>query len=134
MEIKKMVAEMKKKSDKKGGIKNIYFIACGGSLAGLYAGWYLMDREARNFRVGLYNASEFIQTTPKAFGEDTLCICSYFERYAGSGGSDQILQGKRSVYELQSAEREMKRQQNMQMGLSGLNQSEKLQHQCWKRM
>ena len=76
MEIKKMVAEMKKKSDKKGGIKNIYFIACGGSLAGLYAGWYLMDREARNFRVGLYNASEFIQTTPKAFGEDTLCICS----------------------------------------------------------
>ena len=74
--MQRMVADIKAKSDKKGGIKNVYFIACGGSLAGIYAGWYLLERETEKFRVGLYNASEFIQTTPKAFGEDTLCILS----------------------------------------------------------
>ncbi len=76
MEIQKIIAEIKEKSDKKGGIRNVYFIACGGSLAGIYAGWYLLDRETGLFRTGLYNASEFIQTTPKAFGGDTLCVCS----------------------------------------------------------
>ena len=76
MEIQKIIAGIKEKSDKKGGIRNVYFIACGGSLAGIYAGWYLLDRETSLFRTGLYNASEFIQTTPKAFGEDTLCVCS----------------------------------------------------------
>ena len=40
MEIQKIIAEIKEKSDKKGGIRNVYFIACGGSLAGIYAGWY----------------------------------------------------------------------------------------------
>ena len=76
MRIKEMVADLKKKSDKKSGIDSVYFIACGGSLAGIYAGWYLLERESKKFKVGLYNASEFIQTTPKAFGENSLCICS----------------------------------------------------------
>ena len=40
--MQRMVADIKAKSDKKGGIKNVYFIACGGSLAGIYAGWYLL--------------------------------------------------------------------------------------------
>lgn len=76
MDIPKIVSEMKKKTEKKGGIKNVYFIACGGSLAGIYAGWYLLDRESTIFRTGLYNASEFVQTPPKSLGENTLCICS----------------------------------------------------------
>lgn len=76
MRIKEMVTDLKKKSDKKSGIDSVYFIACGGSLAGIYAGWYLLERESKKFKVGLYNASEFIQTTPKAFGERSLCICS----------------------------------------------------------
>lgn len=77
MNIPEIVSDLKKRSEKKDTpIRNVYFIACGGSLAGIYAGKYLLERESKIFNVELYNASEFLLTTPKAFDENCLCICS----------------------------------------------------------
>lgn len=74
MNITEMVADIKAKSEEKGGTDSVYFIACGGSLAGIYAGMYLLERETKKFKVGFYNASEFLLTTPKAFGENSIAV------------------------------------------------------------
>lgn len=58
----------------RGGLKNVFFAACGGSLAAMYPAWYLLDREAKGFYASLYNASEFVNATPAALGANTLVI------------------------------------------------------------
>lgn len=76
MNITEIVADIKKRSITKGEpVEGIYFIACGGSLAGLYAGKYLLDRESRKFRVADYNAKQFVLATPKAFNENCIAVC-----------------------------------------------------------
>ena len=74
MTIPEIVDDINKRSKEDGAIDSVYFIACGGSLAGLYAGKYLLERESVKFKVALYNASEFIQTTPKAFNQNSIAI------------------------------------------------------------
>jgi len=75
MNIPDLVADLKKRSTKGGDIDAVYFIACGGSLAGLYAAKYLLERETRKIKVALYNSSEFLQTTPKSFTENSIAVC-----------------------------------------------------------
>ena len=36
MEIKKLIAELKQKFDEAGGLKHVYFVACGGSKAAIF--------------------------------------------------------------------------------------------------
>lgn len=59
-----------------GGLKNVFFVACGGSNAAMYPAWYLLDREAVSFYAGSYNSSEFNATVPKSIGKNTLVICT----------------------------------------------------------
>lgn len=60
---------------KKDGIQQVFFVGCGGSLAGLYPAWYLLSREAKTLRAAYYNSSEFLQATPAACGPSSLVIC-----------------------------------------------------------
>lgn len=56
-------------------IEEVFFVACGGSLAGLYPAWYLLSREARHLRAVCYTSNEFVHATPAACGERSIVIC-----------------------------------------------------------
>ena len=44
--VKEIISEIKTKMDKAGGLKHVYFIACGGSKAAIFPGLYLLQSEA----------------------------------------------------------------------------------------
>lgn len=57
--------------------KNIYFVACGGSLAYMYNQQYILDRET-SIPSFVLSSNEFIHRCPKALGPDSLVIsCSH---------------------------------------------------------
>ena len=77
MEIKQIISEIKTKMDSVGGLKAVYFVACGGSNAAIYPGKYLLENEAKGITTGLFNSSEFVFSAPKALDERCICvICS----------------------------------------------------------
>jgi fructoselysine 6-phosphate deglycase len=77
MEIKHIISEIKMKMDAVGGLKAVYFIACGGSQAAIYPGKYLLDHEAKNIGTKIYNSDEFLHAMPKSLDERCICIiCS----------------------------------------------------------
>ena len=45
MEIKQIITEIKQKLDAKGGLKHVYFVACGGSKAAIFPGLYLLQSD-----------------------------------------------------------------------------------------
>ena len=59
--------------DKNGGLKQVVFVACGGSLISSYPARYLLDQEG-SIRVQAYNSSEFVNATPKNIDKNTLVI------------------------------------------------------------
>ena len=75
MEIKEMIAEIKEKLDKKGGLKSVIFVACGGSQAAIYPGKYLLEKEAKNIAVHIYNSNEFVYATPASLDERCIVVC-----------------------------------------------------------
>lgn len=73
MEINQIISEVKKKVEAAGGLKSVYFIACGGSQAAIYPAKYLLQSEAVNFSSEIYTSNEFVHATPKSL--DNRCIC-----------------------------------------------------------
>ncbi len=77
MDVKTIVSEIKNKLDKKGGLKHVYFIACGGSKAAIFPGLYLLQSEARTFGATTYTSNEFVYAAPKELDERCIAvICS----------------------------------------------------------
>ena len=77
MTVKEIVAEIKEKLDKKGGLKHVYFVACGGSKAAIFPGLYLLQSEAKTFGATTYTSNEFVHATPKELDERCVAvICS----------------------------------------------------------
>lgn len=77
MKIKNMVREIKEIMDSRGGLKAVYFIGLGGSLAAIYPGKYLLSCEAKNFAVASFSSNEFIYSNPKSLDERCICVlCS----------------------------------------------------------
>ncbi len=77
MHIKSMISEIKEKMDARGGLKAVYFVALGGSLAAIYPGKYLMSCEAKDIAIDSFTSNEFIYSSPKSLDERCLCIlCS----------------------------------------------------------
>ena len=58
----------------KGGLKDIFFVACGGSLGGLAPMHHLIDTASKTIRSTQMNANEFVYAPPKALGESSLVI------------------------------------------------------------
>lgn len=54
-------------------IRNIFFVACGGSMAALGTGDYFADREL-DIPSKVYTANEFIHRAPKGLGPNSLVI------------------------------------------------------------
>lgn len=77
MDIQNIIAEIKLKMEQAGGLKAVYFVACGGSQAAIYPAKYLIDSEAKNIGTKIYNSNEFVHTAPKSLDERCICIiCS----------------------------------------------------------
>lgn len=74
MTAKEIVKSIVEKTQNKGGIKQVYFIACGGSFASFYPSKYFLQSEAKNIRVEHYTSNEFVHATPKALGENSVAI------------------------------------------------------------
>ena len=58
----------------KGGLKDVYCVACGGSLSAFYSVYYLLRNEAKSFDVAYMTANEFVHATPVRVNENALVI------------------------------------------------------------
>lgn len=75
--VKEIVAEIKRKMEQVGGLKHVYFVACGGSKAAIFPGLYLLQSEAKTFGATTYTSNEFVHATPKELDERCVAvICS----------------------------------------------------------
>lgn len=70
--VKEIVSEIKGKMDQAGGLKHVYFVACGGSKAAIFPGLYLLQSEAKSFGATTYTSNEFVHATPKEL--DNRCV------------------------------------------------------------
>lgn len=77
MEAKQIITDITKKLEDKGGIKEVIFVACGGSQAAIYPGYFLLKSETKKLSTSIVNSNEFVHSTPKSVDERTVCIiCS----------------------------------------------------------
>ncbi|MCI9243835.1 MAG: SIS domain-containing protein [Lawsonibacter sp.] len=67
------MSKVKAALDANGGLKQVVFVACGGSLISSYPARFLLDQEG-SIRVQAYNSSEFVNATPKSIDGNTLVI------------------------------------------------------------
>ena len=75
--VKEIIAEIKQTLESKGGLKHVYFVACGGSKAAIFPGLYLLQSEAKTFSATTYTSNEFVHATPKELDERCVAvICS----------------------------------------------------------
>lgn len=72
MSVKEIISEIKEKMDAAGGLRHVYFVACGGSKAAIFPGLYLLQSEARTFGATTYTSNEFVHAAPKEL--DNRCI------------------------------------------------------------
>lgn len=75
-EVIEVVDQLKKEFELRGGLENIVFVACGGSLASSYPARYLLNAESTSLRVMGYNSNEFNYATPKCVGKNSLVVCT----------------------------------------------------------
>ena len=73
-DIKAIIAEILEAKKDDGGVKNLYFVGCGGSLGALYPAKELIERESAALKTGWVNSNEFVHSTPKDFGKNSI-IC-----------------------------------------------------------
>ena len=69
-EVIDVMTKAKADLDKNGGLKQVIFVACGGSFASSYPARFLLNQES-SIRVQGYNSSEFVNATPKNVDKNT---------------------------------------------------------------
>ncbi|EHD5295037.1 SIS domain-containing protein [Salmonella enterica subsp. enterica serovar Enteritidis] len=74
MGMKETVSNIVTSQAEKGGIKHVYYVACGGSYAAFYPAKAFLEKEAKALTVGLYNSGEFINNPPVALGENAVVV------------------------------------------------------------
>lgn len=75
MNAKNVIEEILKE---KGRIRQVYWVACGGSLIDLYPAHFMMNAESGTVESGWYNSREFLLSTPKKLGKNSLAVvCSH---------------------------------------------------------
>jgi len=77
MELKAIIEEINDVKQSIGGIKNVVWLAAGGSYGGFYPGDYFLNQEALSIRSKTITSNEFVQTPPAFIGDNTLAVvCS----------------------------------------------------------
>lgn len=74
VDIRQIIASILESKKETGGITEIVFSACGGSLGAFYPAKTMIEMEARNLKTGFYNANEFCHSVPSWFGKNTLMV------------------------------------------------------------
>lgn len=74
MGMKETVSNIVTSQAEKGGVKHVYYVACGGSYAAFYPAKAFLEKEAKALTVGLYNSGEFINNPPVALGENAVVV------------------------------------------------------------
>lgn len=74
MSIQEIVAQIVNDKKEFGGIKEVYFVGCGGSLGAFYPAKFFFETEASQIRCGWYNSNEFLHQAPKALGKNSVVI------------------------------------------------------------
>ena len=69
------------------GINQVYLVGCGGSLAVMYPGKYLLDRHLPGMQAHVYQSREFTLVAPKNVGKKSLVIVA-----SHSGGTAETLE------------------------------------------
>ena len=64
-DIKNIIAEILEAKKSKGGVKNLYFVGCGGSLGALYPAKTFMEKECASIKSAWINSNEFVHSTPR---------------------------------------------------------------------
>lgn len=77
MEIKEIVEAINEERQSVGGIKNVVWLAAGGSYGGFYPAHYFLDQESQVLRSKNITSNEFVKAPPAFVGENTLAVvCS----------------------------------------------------------
>ena len=79
-----------------GGLKQVIFVACGGSFASSYPARYLLGQES-SLKVLGYNSSEFVNATPKTVGPGTLVIATSTKATAETVEALKVAKAKGAV-------------------------------------
>lgn len=74
MDIKKMVSTIVASKKNIGGIKQLYFVGCGGSYGAFFPAKTFMELEAQNIKTGLFNSGEFINSIPCSLGKNSVLV------------------------------------------------------------
>lgn len=73
-DIKTIITEIIEAKKEKGGVKSLYFVGCGGSWGALYPAKTFMEKESSSIKCALISSNEFVHSTPKEFGKNSI-IC-----------------------------------------------------------
>lgn len=74
-DIKNIIAEILESRKDIGSVKSLYCVGCGGSWGALYPAKTFMERECANLKCALISSNEFVHSTPKDFGKNSiLCL------------------------------------------------------------
>lgn len=74
-DIKNIIAEILESKKDIGSVKSLYYVGCGGSWGALYPAKTFMERECANLKCALISSNEFVHSTPKDFGKNSiLCL------------------------------------------------------------
>lgn len=74
MTVKEIATEIVEKKKEVGGVREVYFVGCGGSLGAFYPAKIFLETEASSIRTGWYNSNEFIHNTPRVLGGNSVVI------------------------------------------------------------
>ncbi|HIV87771.1 MAG TPA: SIS domain-containing protein, partial [Candidatus Pygmaiobacter gallistercoris] len=74
-QVRQAVEEICGKLEAKGGLQNVFCVACGGSLSNLYPLYYLLRSESKKLWAQEINANEFVHAAPAGADERALVVC-----------------------------------------------------------
>lgn len=74
MEIRELIQKIVEEKKEKGGIKDVVWIAAGGSNGGNYPANYFMVRESVTIQSQMFTSNEFVMAPPKYVNENTLAV------------------------------------------------------------
>ena len=62
----------------KGAVRQVYWVACGGSLIDLYPAHFMLNAESATVESGWYTSRDFLLSTPRKLGRDSMVVvCSH---------------------------------------------------------
>ena len=73
-EVTETIEAIYKKMKTQGGIKDVFCVGCGGSLANLYPLEYLLRSESKTIHAESITGNEFVYDAPKRLGKNSLVV------------------------------------------------------------